>query len=62
MPSMDTVSRELMLDSLRNYAKKNLSHEFLREMVKFKLFRFYNPEASRPGKTSRGQKPQDAQS
>ncbi|MCG2725534.1 MAG: acyl-CoA dehydrogenase family protein [Elusimicrobia bacterium] len=31
MPSMDTISRELMLDSLRNYAKKNLFHEFLRE-------------------------------
>ncbi|MBU2530691.1 MAG: acyl-CoA dehydrogenase family protein [Elusimicrobia bacterium] len=32
MASMDTLSRELMLDSLRNYAKKNLTHEFLKEM------------------------------
>ena len=32
MPSMDTLSRELMLDSLRAYAKKNLTHEFLKEM------------------------------
>jgi alkylation response protein AidB-like acyl-CoA dehydrogenase len=32
MASMDILSRELMLDSLRNYAKKNLTHEFLKEM------------------------------
>ncbi|MBI4802886.1 MAG: acyl-CoA dehydrogenase family protein [Elusimicrobia bacterium] len=31
MPSMDAGSRNLMLDSLRNYAKKNITQDFIRE-------------------------------
>ncbi len=31
MPSMDAISRNLMLDSLKDYAKKNITHDFLRE-------------------------------
>lgn len=31
MPNLDTVSRELMLDSLREYAKRRLPFDFLRE-------------------------------
>ncbi|HBW23613.1 MAG: acyl-CoA dehydrogenase [Elusimicrobia bacterium GWA2_56_46] len=31
MPSMDAISRNLMLDSLKAYARKNISHDFVRE-------------------------------
>ena len=31
MPSMDAISRNLMLDSLKAYAKKNISNDFIRE-------------------------------
>ena len=31
MPSMDAISRNLMLDSLRDYARKNIPYDFIRE-------------------------------
>ena len=31
MPSMDAISRNLMLDSLRDYAKKNIPYDLIRE-------------------------------
>ncbi len=32
MPQLDPITRNLMLDSLREYAKRKLGHEFLREL------------------------------
>ncbi|MBI4655361.1 MAG: acyl-CoA dehydrogenase family protein [Elusimicrobia bacterium] len=32
MPSMDTITRNLMLDSLKDYARKHLPYDFIREL------------------------------
>ncbi|HUT86326.1 MAG TPA: acyl-CoA dehydrogenase family protein, partial [Elusimicrobiales bacterium] len=32
MPVIDKISRKLMIDSLRQYAKRNISHDFVRDL------------------------------